>query len=155
VIFSSLYSQENEEEWKNRDGKGLSEFLRETFICKWKGFTVWQVSNGSVDCHYQAEITLTPTKTVSIDAKLKHSLKKNPFMTKAAIQEHFEKQLCEYLDWEFEEYCTCDDYYEPVVEDFEIESCIAEWCKKNGFKLVSCEGEGHDDGYEPSFRRGW
>ena len=39
-------------------------------------------------------------------------------MTKESIREFYEKKLKEYLDSEFEEYCTCDDYYEPVVEDY-------------------------------------
>jgi hypothetical protein len=66
-----------------------------------------------------------------------------------------ENKLGKYLDGEFEEYCTCDDYYQPVVEDFEIDYYVKEWCKKNGFIVVSCEGDGYDDGYEPSFKKGW
>lgn len=53
----------------------------------------------------------------SFNKNLQKLLKKNPFMTKESIREFYEKKLKEYLDSEFEEYCTCDDYYEPVVED--------------------------------------
>ena len=114
------------------------------------------MSGGSVDCYYNAEIILKPTEAVAADKELSQMLKKNPFVTKEAISEHFEKKICKYLDDEFEEYCTCDDYYQPVVEDFELEYRIKnEWCKKNGFDFVSCEGDGYDDGYEPNFRRGW
>ena len=67
----------------------------------------------------------------------------------------YEKKLIEYLDSEFEEYCTCDDYYEPVMEDFELTYDVEHWCKENGFEVVSCESEGRDGGYEPKFRRGW
>ena len=52
-------------------------------------------------------------------------------------------------------YCTCDDYYQPVVEDFEIEYYLKEWCKKNGFKIISCKGEGDDSGFEPNSVRRW
>ena len=58
-----------------------------------------------------------------------------------------------YLDDEFERYCTCEDYYQPVVEDFEFDYYLEKWCEKNGFEIVSYEGDGHDDGYEPSFTR--
>jgi hypothetical protein len=70
------------------------------------------------------------------------------------ISKHYWKELKNYLDLEFQDYITCDDCYEPVVEDFEIEDCIEEWCKKNEFRLESCEGEGRDSGYEPTFRNG-
>ena len=53
------------------------------------------------------------------------------------------------MDSEFEEYCTCDDYYEPVVEDFELTYDVEHWCKENGFEVVSCEGDGSNGGYEP------
>ena len=54
-----------------------------------------------------------------------------------------------------EEYCTDDDYYPPVVEDFEIEYHVQEWCKKNGFEFISCDGDGEEGEYEPKFRKGW
>jgi hypothetical protein len=154
AVFSQLYSHENEQEWNALNKKGLKEFLRADFTYEWEGLAVWEVSNGSVSCHYKAEISLKPTES-AVDDKLKKLLVKNPFMTKEAIHEYFEKRLKEYLDMEFEEYCTCDDYYEPVVEDFDAEYYVEAWSKENGFDYISCEGNGYDDGYEPDFRRGW
>lgn len=153
-IFLSLYSDENQADWTNRDMEGLAQFMKEELSCRWNGFAVWEAGNGTVDCHYKAEILLLPQKTVGADEELQRLLKKNPFMKKEAIQELFEERLRDYLDDEFEEYCTCDDYYQPVVEDFEMDDRVKDWCTKNGFQMVSCEGDGYDDGYEPSFRQG-
>ena len=72
-----------------------------------------------------------------------------------AIREIYVKNLKEYLDREFEEYCTCDDYYQPVVEDFELDYYLKDWCKKNGFKVISCEGDGDDSGFETDSVRRW
>lgn len=155
AIFLSLYSQENKEEWKEKELEGLAQFLKEEFICMWDGHAVWDEGNGTVDCYYDAEIVLSPKDPVAKDDKLSKLLRKNPFMEKDVIREYFETKLSDYLDREFEEYCTCDDYYQPVVEDFEAESYIKEWCSKNGFEFVSCEGDGDDSGYEPKFRKGW
>ena len=152
-IFLSLYSIANKEEWKNRELEGLSQFLKKDFTCIWNGFSVWQTEGGSVDCHYKAEMILRPTEPDCIGKKLLDPLKKNPFMTKEAITDFYEHEIQDYLDDEFERYCTCEDYYQPVVEDFEFDYYLAEWCRKNGFEIVSYEGDGHDDGYEPSFTR--
>lgn len=110
-----------------------------------------------MDCHYEAEIVLLPTQMIAADKELAGLLKKNPFLTKETIRELFAKRLGKYLDNQFEGYCTADDYYQPVVEDFGINMNydLPGWCSENGFEFVSCDGNGGDDGYEPKFRRGW
>jgi len=72
-----------------------------------------------------------------------------------AIRKIYVKSLKGYLDRELEEYCTCDDYYQPVVEDFELDYHLKDWSKKNGFKIISCEGDGDDSGFEPDSVRRW
>ena len=56
-------------------------------------------------------------------------------------------------DQEFDDYCTEDDYYQPVVEDFEAEEYAREWAEERNIKLVSFEGEGSGRGFEPKQRR--
>lgn len=154
-VIQTLYSEDNKAEWKNKRDEGLVQFLKNNHTFKWEGFSVWEEGNGSVDCFYNAEIELHPTKMVNQNKDLQKLLKKNPFMTKESIYKFYEKKLIEYLDSEFEEYCTCDDYYEPVVEDYDLTYDVEQWCKENGFEVISCEGEGSDGGYEPQFRRDW
>ena len=149
TIFLSLYSIANKEEWKNRKLEGLSQFLKMNFSCIWDGLSIWQTEGGSVDCHYEAEMILRPIDPDCIGKKLSDLLNKNPFMTREAITDFYENDIRNWLDEEFERYCSCEDYYQPVVEDFEFDYYLAEWCRKNGFEIVSYEGDGHDDGYEP------
>lgn len=155
MVFLGLYSRENKENWKEKELEGLRQFLEDEFVCKWKGFAVWDEGNGTVDCYYQAEIRMTPTEDVAADKGLTELLEKNPFVKKEAISQYFEEALTDYLDSEFEDYCTADDYYQPVCEDFDAEDCVSEWCGKHGFELVSCDGGGGDGGYEPKYRRSW
>ncbi len=154
-IMLCLYSSTNRQKWKKKEGEGLRAFLDDEFTYTWKGFAVWDEGNGTVDCCYEANIVLRPTEEASKDKELTRLLKKNPFMEKDEIHKIFEEKLREYLDYEFEEYCTEDDYYQPVVEDFEIEYLVTEWSKKNGFEVIACDGDGGDGGYEPKFRKGW
>ncbi len=154
-ILIALYSEDNEKEWKDKDMAGLENFQKEKLTVKWEGFATWSVGGGGVDCYYNAEIVLAPTKNLVINEDLENQLRKNRFMKAEAISSLYGKELREYLDSEFEEYCTCDDYYQPVVEDFEIEYYIKEWCKKNEFTIISCEGEGNDSGFEPDSVRRW
>ena len=154
-IVLQLHSDENEEDWKEKDMAGLEQFRKEKLSVEWEGFATWKVSGGGVDCFYNADIVLKPTAKLVITEELSKALKKNPYMKAEAIGKIYEKKLVAFLDREFEEYCTCDDYYEPVVEDFELESYVKDWCKKNGFKIISCEGDGDDSGYEPDSVRRW
>ena len=154
-IVLQLHSNENEEDWKDKDMAGLEQFRKEKLSVEWEGFATWKVSGGGVDCFYNADIVLKPTTKFIVNEELSKVLKKNPFMKSDAIRKIYVKNLTEFLDHEFKEYCTCDDYYQPVVEDFELESYVKDWSKKNGFKIVSCEGEGDDSGYEPDSVRRW
>lgn len=154
-IFRNLYSDHNKSEWKTKNHEGLSQFLVQDHTFTWEGFSVWDAGNGTVDCYYNATVVIRPTEVAGRNKNLMKLLKKNPFMTKDAISHFYEKEIRKYLDSEFEEYCTCDDYYEPVVEDFELTYDVTEWCKKNGFEVISCDGDGSNGGYEPKFRRGW
>ena len=157
LILLSLYTDENRRKWEGKDREGLSQFLGEEFTCSWKGFAVWDGGNGTVDCHYEAEIILMPTESIATDEELVSLLKKNPFMAKDTIHDLFARRLKGFFDYKFEEYCTKDDYYQPVVENFGVnmDYDLPNWCKENGFELVSFEGDGDDGGYEPKFRRGW
>lgn len=150
-IFLALYSKNNEDEWKARELEGWMQFVKMNCCFDWNGFAVWKAGSVSVDCHFEAVITLKPAETMKADEKLASAIRDNPFITKGAIAEFYTKKISEYLDYEFEEYCTCDDYFQPVVEDFDIGDRVKYWCKENGFELVSCEGNGYDDGYESSF----
>ncbi len=157
IVLHILYSQDNKREWRRKEKEGLTQFLKEDLSYKWKGFAVWDAGNGTVDCHYEARIILRPKKEVSDNKELAKLLAKNPFTTKETIRNLFTKRLQEYLDCEFEDYCTEDDYYQPVVEDFgsNLEYDLEQWSEKNGFDFISCEGNGDDGGYEPKFRKGW
>lgn len=154
-IFLTLYSPSNVEQWDRMRMHGLKLFAEKPFDCSWKDCAVWDEGNGTVDCHYRAKIVLSPSRPFTVDGELAQILEQNPLMGAEAIRNHLEKDLCDHLDRAFGEYCECDDYYQPVVEDFDAEDWTAEWCRENGFELVSCEGEGHDDGYEPIIRHGW
>jgi len=143
IILYTLYSKDNKREWHCKEKEGLTQFLNEVFLYDWKGLVVWDAGNGTVDCHYEARIILKPTKAVSEDKELSKLLAKNPFTTKEAIYDLNTKRLREYLDYEFEDYCTEDDYYQPVVEDFgsNLEYALKSWSEENGFEYVSCEGD--------------
>lgn len=44
---------------------------------------------------------------------------------------------------------------ESADKDFELDYYLKDWCKKNGFKVISCEGDGDDSGFEPDSVRRW
>jgi len=155
TIIVRLYSDLNQSEWEEKRNEGLKQFLKKNHTFNWEGFSVWDAGNGTVDCYYDAEVVLKPVKEMKNNKELQKKLEKNPFVSEDEIYKMFDKALSDHMDMEFKEYCTCDDYYQPVVEDFELEYCVKDWCKKNGFEVVSCEGDGRDSGYEPNHNRGW
>ena len=156
LIVFSLFSTSNQKEWKKRKQEGLKQFLNKDFIVTWKGFATWDSGEGTVDCYYQAKIILKPTESIKKHEKLSLMLKKNSFLTKKEIHDYFDESLTKCLDDDFEDYCTYDDS-QPYVEDYSenLSDEVEEWCQENGFKLISVEGDGYSDDYEPKYRRSW
>lgn len=111
---------------------------------------MWDEGNGTIDCYYDAQIVLRPTKVIQRDKALSSVLKKNPFLRKEAIYEIFADRLLEHLNDEFDSYCDSDCYYPPVVEEYGemLEDALYRWCKENGFEYISSDGAGRDGGYE-------
>ena len=153
-VFSLLYSEENRDGWKKMDRDGLREFLAGEFMTRWEGEADWERDGGSVHCTFNADIVLKPLEKASEDRELLELLKKNPFMPADDIHSYFEKKLLEYLDSEFDDYCSDDDYYPPVAEDFGVDYYLAKWCKSCGFEVVSCDGSGDTSDFEYEGRYG-
>ena len=158
-IFISLYSNDNKTEWKNNELVGLKEFIDEIFKYEWNGFCVWKGQGVTVDCTYDAEIILKPTYKIMINKDFSSLINKNKFITKKSIHDYYVKKLKKYLDDNFDDYCSCDDYYTPNAEDFGInlEEDLKSWCNDNGFEYISSEGEGEEGDFESPYSRyhGW
>ena len=150
-IFSKLYSKDNKKEFVNIKDNKLKDFLQSKIPILWNGYSVWHYSGGYIECFYKGDILLIPNKNVIKNKDLKMLLIDDPYASVNKIQEHFINELCKYLDNKFDDYCTCEKYYEPVVEEFSFESNLEDWCNINRFKILKCEGSGYDGGYTPAF----
>ncbi len=151
-IIHMLYSQSNRSEWDAKKQQGLEQFMTQVHAFRWEGYAAWEISDGHVDCYYDADIKLKPLDEARKNKDLVKMLKKNPFLSADEIYKFYDKELDRYLNKEFEEYCTCDDYYEPCADDFEIGYYVDDWCKKYGFVKISCEGEGNEGEFVSRFR---
>ena len=121
--------------------------------CSWDGEAVWDYGTGIVQCFYEAEMVLGKEDTVIHGPEVQKLETEKPGFTAEDVIVALQDSLCAELDAQFEFYCTAEDYYQPVVEDFEAESYAREWAEKRGIKLISFEGEGSDGGFEPKHRR--
>lgn len=120
----------------------------------WDGDATWDCGDGTVDCAYHAEVEFEGASDVAGPEVKKLQIEKPDFDT-SDLYLALEASLRNMLDSEFEEYCTDDDYYQPVVEDFEAEEYIKDWAKERGLEIIDFEGKGTDYGYEPKMRRRW
>lgn len=148
-ILYGLYSDMNKTEWKENINKGLKQFIGSQFEVKWEGHSSWSTHTVYMPCEYVATICLKAKNELMNNEKIKLMLKANPFTEKKTFIKYYKDKLTDYLDSEFDDYCVDDDYYPPCVEDFFAYEIVETWCKDNGFELVSFDGNGWDEGYEP------
>ncbi len=152
-VYQEVFSDENKKSWEDNKNSGLDYFLEMELDISWEGDSTWECSQGSEDCHYSAEIKVAPLKDSLNTSLIDDLLKENPFITDEEIADVYENDLNDYLDNVFSDYCEGDDYYPPNTEDFEIEYYVGKWCQKNGFKLISANGDGYEDDFEAWSRR--
>jgi len=150
-VYGALFGSSNLERWEDLAYAGLEELKDAPLDVTWEGEDVWQPGSANLVCHYTAEIKLMGRYPQ--DDEIDAALEENPLLTAEEVRKMFTSSLETFLDDSFEYFCGADDYYQPVVEDFEAEHYTRDWCSKHGFELVSFEGEGWDDGFEPRGRR--
>ena len=146
-VLSLLYSADNMDGRKEMDGDDLPWFLSEEFGMSWDGFAEWNSGSGTYDCSYSADIELRSTEAVA--NRLPWMLAEKQVLDADKVLSYFAEDLIDYLDSEFEDYCSGDDFSPSAVGDFDCAAYVAKWCRKNGFEVVSCEGEGELPDFEP------
>lgn len=148
-VYQEVFSDENKKSWEDNKNSGLDYFFEMELDISWEGDSTWECSQGSEDCHYSAEIKVAPLKDKLNTSLIDEKLKVNPFFSDEKIAKVYEENLIKYLDHDFNYYCTADDYYQPFIEDYDLNDSVKEWCEKHGFKIISVKGDGSDSVFVP------
>ncbi len=118
-IFSTLYDTKSLSKMKKEEFKGLEEFLKGEWEIKSSGEATWQYRRSTrTDYSYTYKMTIKVVDRALVEKDLKDKLRENPFLKAEDIRSYYENEIDGIICGEFEDYCTCDDYYPPVVEDF-------------------------------------
>ncbi len=150
-IFADVYSEKNQEKWNKKAGVGLKKFCGKEWEFAWEGESQWIAGSGSVDCFCSAKATIKVVNPQQVAEDLKAMLAKNPLLSENDIFNHYQDELWKLLDSDFDDYCTDDDYYQPVVEDYSenFEDIVKKFCQKHGMELVDFECNGESTDFEP------
>ncbi len=147
-IFSSLYDERTLSNMKKNEYKGLEEFLKGEWELISEGDATWQYKRGSrTDYSYTYKMTIRVKDKSIVKKELDKKLKENPFLKAEDIRLYYEEKIDSILTGEFEDYCTCDDYYPPVVEDFDsnIDYVMEKFLPEYGLEIVDDEYD-YDEG---------
>lgn len=143
-MFSSLYDRKAMSEMKKKEFKGLEAFLKGEWEMTSRGASTWQYTRGSkTDYSYKYNMTIRVADSTLVEKDLKDKLRENPFLKAEDIRSWYEEQIDGIISAEFEDYCTSDDYYPPVVEDFpgNIKYYMDKFLPQHGLEMI-------DDDYE-------
>ncbi len=118
-MFSTLYDTKSLSKMKKEEFKGLEEFLKGEWEIKSSGEATWEYRRSTrTDYSYTYKMTIKVVDRALVEKDLKDKLRENPFLKAEDIRSYYENEIDGIICGEFEDYCTCDDYYPPVVEDF-------------------------------------
>ena len=149
IIFS-LFCKESMNELKEKEYKGVDEFCAGQWEISMEGSSTWCGNHHSVfkDYWFKWKLTIKVKDRTKVEQKFKKELKKNPFLDATSILAVYEKEMDDYFVDDFNDYCTCEEYYEPWVEDFSDRiSDIESMLEKYGLELIDDEYSCGDSDY--------
>ena len=161
--------RETEQQWAHK-GAGIvqqkTDCAIDAFCAKewklcWEGTTEWKSGRVRTECTAKAEITVRvqdkaffreriKTLNSHVSATDRHLyrfdpygttvLRKEPGNTAESICSFLEGQMAAELDLDLEDYVTEDDYYPPVMEDYEdnLKAAAESFCELFGLKMLHC-----------------
>ncbi len=141
IIFS-LFNKESMSELKAGEYKGVDEFCAGQWGISMEGSSTWCGNHHSVykDYWFKWNLIIKVKNRTKVEQMFQKELKKNPFLDANTLLATYEKEMDDHFVDDFDNYCTCEEYYEPFVEDFddrisEIESML----EKYGLELIEDE----------------
>lgn len=147
-MYKRLFESDNLESWKEKENSGFEELCDSTWEFEWEGSGRWSKGGGHYDCSCYITADVKVVDRDLAKNAVSDILKRNPFTDADTLFEHFQEQMEGTLEADLEEYVTCDDYYPPVMEDYDgnAKYALEEICKTLGFKIVhfSCSGDMSD-----------
>ena len=153
AMYKHLFSEENVSSWKKKEYSGFKEFCECTWEFEWEGSGKWSRGGGYYDCWGSVTADVKVADRALAEKVVSKLLKKNPFTDEDTIFEQFKKKMEEALAKDFHNYVTCDDYYPPVMEDYDAEYTLNECCKELGLKIIYVNSSGDMSDFEPDDMR--
>lgn len=143
-MYLSLFSDENIVLWRQKSEEGFREFCNSIWEFKWEGHSLWSADYVCMDCDCDAAVSIKIIHPDKVKKSMEEELQNNPFFSYEEICNQFSELLSTRLDNDFDFYCTSDEYYPPVVEDYigNCEELIETFCKEHGMKLISFDFDG-------------
>ncbi len=154
-VLMAVYSADNLTRLKKAKNAAFEDLCGlEDWPFVWDGEAEWTCRDGFVGCNGHGEAMLRVADRKKLLTVLQKALLNFAYCSLEEIQEAIAKQLCADLDGEFEEFCEDDDYYEPVVEDYDFEYDMKQICPRYGLEAFDITYEGSDEGFEPYCGKG-
>ena len=153
AMYKKLFSEENVSSWKKKEYSGFKEFCECTWEFEWEGSGKWSRGGGYHDCWASVLADVKVEDKTLAEKVVSKLLKKNPFTDEDTIFQQFQNKMEEALEEDFHDYVTCDDYYPPVMEDYDAEYALSKCCKELGLKIVHVSSSGDMSDFEPDDMR--
>lgn len=145
-IFSQVFNREHIAEWDSRKEEGFRKLCsNELKMHVENENSAWHRDGVHVDCSFSASAVFQVKDKKTARKALAGMIDLDPYVSADKLTEYLESKLQENLDTDFEEFCTEDDYYPPVPEDYGDnfeEYVLKPFCERYGLECVDYSGQG-------------
>lgn len=149
-MIMGVYSKPRIEALNEMKNNAFDEFCQEeSFEFTWQGQTEWRSDGGTAECTGDGTGYFRVSDRLKLAAFFEKTFPTYAYASIAEIEDVIEDHLRNSMDQAFDEYCNEDDYYPPVVEDFEFEDALTNIGKPLGLEVVAADFSGECGDWEP------
>ena len=153
-----------------RKDQGIDDFCGKEWTLSWQGEAEWKSGGVRTECTATAQVTVEVQNQAFFRKRIKDLnshvsptdrhlyrfdrygstiLRKEPGHTAESICAFLEGQMAAELDLDLEDYVTEDDYYPPVMEDYDdnLKAAAESFCELFGLKMLHCTCSGDMSDY--------
>lgn len=150
--------------------RAIDDFCKKEWKLNWEGQAEWKSGHVRTECTAKAEMIIRVRDKAFFRERISNLnnravagdrhfyrfdpygmtvLRKEPGHTEESICAFLEGQMAAELDLDLEDYVTEDDYYPPVMEDYDenLKAAAESFCELFGLKLMHCSYSGEMSDY--------
>ena len=145
-IYTKLFGERREE---TENVYSFWEFCDQKWDYEWSRKTLLEIESLYIECEASIKAIIEVNDEEILEGRIEKLIKKSSYVKPQEIFEYIDEKISESVNNVFEEYATFDDYYPPIMEDYDtiFEEAMKDCLAKFGIEVFDFAYYGYTSNY--------